>query len=270
MSIAAARLGDSFVNTAPALRKRAHVYDVAEKVCWAAFAAIVGTVLTVAYLGVPLTGYLPAAMFGLFLLSLPAGHYANVFHTRSIDCVKKANLEEAVHLKYQEISGWDAREIQAFFSAHRLAQKPENTGVSPLPLIARFQVLHLRAQTAEQEAQRRLALRELEPSWGARLTESQKEALLWQTYQSAYRQHEGEAIPLALEAALVLHKIENPQYNLRLEQIGTMKIKPKDWRSFGRGDYFVFPPDARRDPIQISDIELNMSPSALRLRLFPA
>lgn len=269
MSIAAASLDYAPVNTVPALRNRAYVYDVAEKVCWVAFVAIVGTVLTVACMGIPLTGYLPAAMFSFFLLSLPAGHYANVFHGLSLDYTKKAEREEAVHREYQAISGWGTQEVSAFFREHRLTQQRGNREGSLLPLIARFQVLHRKSQEAEQQAQRTLARRELELNMGARFTQDQKEAVLLRTYQSAYRQHEGEAIPLGFEAALVLHAIENPQCDLHLEQIGTMKIKPKEWRSFGKDDYFIFHARSGRPPITLTDIERDLSPSALRALLFP-
>jgi hypothetical protein len=92
----------------------------------------------------------------------------------------------------------------------------------------------------------------------------------------AHIKHEFEALPKALEAAFLLHIIENPTLQGELKDVGEFRMKAFDAREQDRqyppvdDDYFVFNQNVNRPALKLrTDIEANMSPSALRFKLFP-
>lgn len=280
MSVAAVRLNDYLTetpeSTAAKLSNKALAFNVLEKIFWVAFLAILGVVFTASYAGVALTGHLPLALTGATLLTPCLGFFiAAPLNAHASECTRDAELEESVNREFIAISNWKTPEIEQFFRDHHLninllnldllrRKNPEEPLCALLPLIARFRVIH-RLETKVEQASRAVLASQVE--------KNHKRLISLHEHQVAYIRHECEAIPLGLDAALLLHLIENPHWKFRIADLGTYRAKHKDERCFdrerGNDDYFIFNSDLNRQPITLAAIEQDMAPRALRLLLFP-
>lgn len=263
------------------LNRKALAANVLEKICWVAFLAIVGVIFAVSYAGITLTGSLPLVMVGLALSGPLFGLAASHLNIRTRAFSQQAEGEQKVLDKLGEISGWEEGEVRQFFLQQHLditklplrplqQKEPERPHKALLPLIARFMYMQELSEKAEEMAQRNL---HLEPQQS--IEETQKRILRLTSRQIGWKQHEHEAIPRALEAALLLQEIENPQMDVSLNDLGTFRAKSFEERMFNRDfppvsdEYFVFHPANRRLPLTLQGIEEDMSPSTLRGKLFP-
>lgn len=271
--------------TASNLRCKAFAINVLEKISWVAFFAIMGTIFAVSYAGVALTGNLPMLLVGMALFSPLLSIGASQLSTWSDSFARRAELEEGVAKELRAISRWRSADVEAFFREQGLhidqvpmealrvknSQEPLS---ALLPLIARFKFLH-RLEVKAEESSREL-LRKIDPNPEKPIPEMEKRNIRLSWRRSGWRQHECEAIPTGLNAAVMLHLIENPMFKkLELLAIGECRAKTFEGRRSERefppftNEYFVFKPSLNRPPLTLDEIEQDMAPKALRLKLFP-
>jgi hypothetical protein len=266
-------------NTASRLRCKALALNTLEKISWIAFVAIMATIFTLSYAGMSLTGSLPMILVGMALFSPLLGIGAAQFNACRVRYMRRAEIEEGVAAELSAIAGWGTREIEGFFREHnlRLDRVPLNVlrqknSAEPLrallPLIARFRFLHRLEVDAE------MASRNLLTQRGNGAEDEQQRVIRLAIRQFAYKKHELEAIPRGLDAAILLQLIENPNMELSVGDIGTFRAKGKDERQFdrdeGHDEYFVFHSNLNRRPITLREIDADMAPRTLRLKLFPS
>lgn len=279
--------------SASSLRCKALALNVLEKISWVAFLAIMATIFTVSYAGISLTGNLPLILVAMVLFTPIFAVGASQFNIMSSGYAQKAAIEEGVTNELKLIAKWKTPEIEQFIREQglhldlipldALKQKNENEPLCALlPLIARFNFLHRLENDTERASKEKLAHRiedeiaEAETEREKPIEESQKRLIRLANRQIAWRQHELEAIPRGLDAAVMLHIIQNPTLlDLTLTKIGEFRAKSYDERMFDRhfapinDEYFAFHKDLHRPSLTLAEIEQDMAPRALRLKLFP-
>ncbi len=287
MSVAAVHLNhyltENPVQSAAKLKCKARIFNILEKICWVALAAIVAAVLTISYSSKVLTGTASLFVAGMALSTILFACGLSYFSTRSSQLSREAEHENGVarHLKdLKETKKWKTPEIQRFLEEQGvdLHQIPleslrrlnrEEPLCALLPLIARFNYLKECAQNLEGIAQ------EEAKKQYADIDDLDKR----RKFQSTSRRiaceiHELKAIPKMLEAAILLPILQQPTQELSLLSIGKFAEKSLEERVLDRDprygptndDYFI-----RHDGciITLTEIEQNMEPRALRLKLLP-
>lgn len=269
--------------TAASLNRKALAFSVLEKISWVAFVAIIAAVFTVSYAGIAMAGNLPLVMVGMALASPILALAASQLHLTASGYAKRAAIEESVAKELRAIADWGPPQIQNFFQENGLrAGLPHLYPFSLLlPLIARFKFLDNLRRNLETSSREKLAhsierdIAQSEVRLGKPIEENHKRLIRLANRQIAWTQHEHEAIPRALDAAVMLHIIENPTLELGLTDIGQFLAKTFEERKFDQefeprnDDYFRFHPSLNRRPITLAEIEQNMEPSVLRIKLFP-
>lgn len=251
-------------------------FNVLEKICWVAFIGIAAVILTASYTGLAMTGNLPIFLVGGIFTALFAVPLATKLHHLRIAHSDRAKREMGIDKKYQDIIGKGEDFVRQFFIEQKIdiqqipldALKKKNP-VKPLcallPLIARFIYLKEQAETLEKESKEGLKLLNeemLDPI-------SQHNLLL--NRQIAYQKHEMQAIPRALEAAVILQVIQQPILQLELSRLGTFNAKSFEERQFDR----LYGPRNERyftlnggKILKLNELEKDLSPSTLRPMLF--
>lgn len=260
--------------TAAGLRRKEFMFKTLEKISWVAFVAIIATVFTISYAGIAMTGNLPLVLVGMSLISPVLGLVATQLNLKATGYAKRAEIEEGVA---KELRAIGVDQIQDFLRENGL-----NSNLEPsllLPLIARFNYLHKLSVNTERASREKLTrsiendIVQAEARLGKPIEENQKRFIRLANRQIAWNQHEQEAIPRALDAAVMLQIIQNPTLELSLADIGHFLAKSFEERAFDRqfeprnDDYFRFR-TAGRQPLTLAEIEQDMSPRALRLKLF--
>ena len=116
------------------------------------------------------------------------------------------------------------------------------------------------------------------------MTESQQPTRLLER-KIGWDKHEQQAIPAALNAAMFLQIIQEPTrldstlpgriVIKALESGNLVKVNPYEGRMLDRlfdppnDDYFIFDNEQHR-PLSLREVEADMTPQALRLKLYPA
>ncbi len=280
------------------LKCKAITYKALEIISWVAFVVIMATVFSLFYTGVVLTGAPAYLMVGLIISTAFLPHFATKFSVNSFQYSSKAETEGRVmmHLKKLLDDNWDTdpTKIEQFFkdigpdfalapkdveALKRVdAEKPFN---ALLPLIARYNFLKELSEAAEKTHKERPLeveeeFRKKEAETGKPIDFAIKKKWRLEGRSMAWFNHEFEAIPRALEAAVMLEIIQKPtSAGLCLPMLGELRAKTFDERTFDRiyapinDDYFVFHPKFNRKPLTLTEIEQNMAPNALRRKLFP-
>jgi hypothetical protein len=280
------------------LKCKAFLLSALEKISYVALVAIMGTILAISYTAMALTGNLPLLIAGMALSTPLIAWGLTKFTILSNQFSRKAQLESLVLLQMKEIEYWKAPQINQFLVEQRLApnlipldalrQLDPDEPLRPLiPLIARFKLLAARSQEIEDEvnisrAKLEEGFRQKEAEEGKPIDPQVKQKIRYEAQNTASKQHEREAVPMALNAAVLLQIIQDPTQNLDVEPfsldipgVGTSVPKTFGERVFGRhdevvnDDYFTFHPDLHREPLALRPIEQNLQPRELRFMLFP-
>lgn len=280
------------------LRCKALALSALEKISYVALIAIMATILAVSYSAVALTGNLPLLLAGMAIATPLIAWGLTKFALLSHQFSRRAQLESLVLLQMKEIEQWRTPEINQFLLeqglvANRIPLESlrELNAAEPLcallPLIARFKVL--KGRSDEIEAGVNSSRRDLEESFrvkeaadGKPIDPNVKQKIRFEAQNSVWRKHEQEAVPLALNAAVLLQLAQDPTQNLEVDPfgldipgVGTCVPKSFAERVFGRhdeapnDDYFTFHPDLNREPLALRPIEQNLQPRDLRFLLFP-
>jgi hypothetical protein len=227
--------------------RKAALYSLAWKVCFAACLAIAAAVLAIS-VGVlpplPLTLALP-----MLLSALIFAEGAKRFVTRSLECSDAALKARAKAEELDLIRHWTTPQVKAFFEKHHLSLEklpmdllikasPKAPLRALMPAIASYNYLCRKAERRFKEHENNLHNKTDDPTLrhaGRRIG--------WQIL-------EFKAIPAALRAALVLQTISQPALQLKLADLGACIKKDFDQRRFdqlleGSDEYFVFKDEAR-------------------------
>lgn len=279
MSIAAIPL-NHYLNEAPfqrasSLHWKKNFWSLVEKICCVALVVIPIAILTAFYGNAVLTGSLSLVMMGVSLLSIGAASVIMNFKEWSNTFGKLSKIEEKVQSEYEVIQEWKTPEIEQFLQEQRidahqipseaieaLQQKNRQEPLCALlPLIARFKYLKQSAEKTERAVNETLNHQ----------FQNRFDTLL--NWNIAWQKLEEEAIPTALNAAVLLHILQNPICELTREDLGDLDIRPYEHRSllreFGRNDdYFIFKDDLRRSPLTLAEIKQNLDPRELHAKLF--
>lgn len=281
------------------LERKAFACAALEKISYVALIAITATILAVSYSSVVLTGGLPLLLAGMALSTPVIACVLPKFAFWSNQFSKRAEIERQVSLQLKQIEHWKTPEITQFLLAERLVAdrisldalrqiNPNEPLCALLPMIARFKSLkaksgEIEAMIANARVQLEVAFREKEAAIGKPIDPQIKQKIRFEAQETAGRQHEQEAVPLALNAAILLDLIQNPTQQdldaqpLSLEIPGVGNCVPKSFaeRIFGRNDnppsddFFFFHEALRRDPLTLQAIEQNIEPRDLRFLLLP-
>ena len=280
------------------LKCKALALSALEKISYVALIAIMATILAVSYSAVALTGNLPLLLAGMALATPLIAWGLTKFALLAHQFSRRAQLESLVLLQMKEIEQWRTPEINQFLLEQELVANRipleslrEINAAEPLcallPLIARFKVL--KGRSDEIEIGVHSSRRDLEESFRAKeaadgkpIDPNVKQKLRFEAQNTVWRQHEQEAVPLALNAAVLLQLAQDPTQNLEIDPfsleipgVGTSVPKSFAERVFGRhdelpnDDYFAFHQDLHREPLALRPIEQNIQPRDLRLMLFP-
>ena len=252
--------------------RKAMLYNLASKVCLAAFVAIAASVFSISVgLLVPIH---PLFTLGLILSTLPIQLGIQSFGMHSDTCSAKAIEAKEVAKELSRIQNWTGREVESFFKEHKLSLdklpmdllrrlQPKDPLRALLPAIANY--LYLCGQTKIHLDEH---LKNLH-------NEIKDHALHHRARQIGWHLLEYNAIPTALEAALVLQIISQPTLHLKMEELGICHAKEFDERRFdqlldGTDEYFVFHEKSRPTLTfaKAHEMVANQNINALRVSLF--
>lgn len=252
--------------------RKAVLYSLASKVCLVAFIAIVAGVLSISIgLLAPLS---PALTFGMILSTLPLQVGFQSYMMRSLECSTTADAADEKANELVRIQHWAKPQIEAFFKEHNLSMEklpmdllrrlnPKEPLRALLPAIASYNHLCKTAQKHFQEHEENLYNRLENPT------------LHYLGRQRGWHILEYQAIPAALQAALVLQIIAEPTIQSNLENLGAFHAKEFDQRRFdqlldGNDECFVFK-DESRAQLTFGAVQQMVSKQdfdGLRLKLF--
>lgn len=239
-----------------------------------AMVAIVAAVLAVS-LGIgTTTGTLPFVLVGLAIATVPLSLAYGKLWEIGINYEKRAETERGVAEELKLIADWRSKEILEFIDKHPVLKEiklPAELvcGDEPrlLRLIARFNYIDKHGCENLKVANEAIE----------KVYEDDDAA--FSCRQQAGYIKEGVAVPMALEAAVMLRIISEPTLELKLNDIGRVHVKNIAARILGRmydkqDDYFVFndpkhPPLAMRPSLTLAELESNLDPDAVYLKLFP-
>lgn len=271
-----------------------------EKISYVALIAIMATILSISYSSVVLTGTVSLVIAGMALSTPLIAWGLTKFATLSQQFSRRAEMESQVLLQYKQIENWTTPQINEFLAqqglnvdripTEQLRQINANDPLRAiLPLIARYN--YFRAKSHEVETRAKNASAELEEAFRKKEAETGqpidpqiKQKIRFESNDTAWRQHEQEAVPLALNAAVVLQIMQDPTtqdldvqpQSFDIPRVATCVPKSFAERMFGRihqprnDDYLLFHPGLNRPPLQLQEIEQNIeAPRNLQLLLFP-
>lgn len=259
--------------------RSASIYRTLFKVSYVAIAILATVFFTLLHTGTAMSGAVPLLCFwGSVFLGLTVHAQGMKFHKKSEYHKLVAEDEKQVTIELKKIEGWKTPQIEEFLHEQGLVSEqipmehlqqlsPEEPLCALLPLIARFNAMKALANKINDAAQKLFA----HPT-----TESRNKGHIL---------FEGQALPTALNAAVMLQMIQNPRMDIEVKHpdqnhthefsgIGRCKAKYYDQRMFERtlppidDDYLVFEPKWNRPPLTRAEIEENMDPRVLRLKIF--
>lgn len=281
------------------LERKAFACSALEKISYVALIAIMAIVFAISYTSTVLTGGLPLLLAGVVLSTPVIAWGVTKFAVMASNFSRMAEMERGVSLQLKQIEQWRGPEITQFLLEQRIAAdripldglrqiNRDEPLRALLPLIARFNFLRASSQEIEavvthSRAELEAKFREKEAETGRQIDPQIKQKNRFECQETAWRQHEIEAVPLALNAAILLDLIQNPAqqdldikpFSLEIPGVGSCVPKSFAERIFGRNDnirsddYVVFHPDLHRDPLSLQAIEQNFEPRDLRLVLLP-
>ncbi len=247
--------------------RKAALYSLASKVCLVAFIAIVAVFLAIS-IGL-LSPLSPALTIPLIFSALPL-----LEGGLSLDCSEAARQAIDTAHEFARIRHWTSPQIKAFFEKHHLSLEklpmdllrkanPKEPLRALLPAIASYNYLCHKAEKHFKEHENNLYNRTENP------------ILRHHGRLGGWKKLECEAIPAALQAALVLQTISQPTLQLQLADLGACTPKAFDQRRFdqlleGSDAYFVFK-DQARAPLTFTALQELVSKQnydGLRVKLF--
>ena len=193
---------------------------------------------------------------------------------RSLECSDAAAQAKAKAHEFAHIRHWTSPQIKAFFEKHHLSLEklpmdllrkanPKEPLRALMPAIASYNYLCHKAEKHFKEHENNLYNRMENP-----ILRHHGRLLGW-------KKLEFEAIPAALQAALVLQTISQPTQQLKLTDLGACTPKEFDQRRFDQlleasDAYFVFKDEARA-PLTftaLQEIVSKQNYDGLRVKLF--
>jgi hypothetical protein len=252
--------------------REATLYSLASKVCLIAFLAIAAVALAISFGALPPLS--AAITLPLLLSSFVFIERGQRFMMRSLECSDAAAQAKAKAQELALIRHWTTHEIKAFFEKHHLSLEklpmdllrqanPNAPLRALLPAIASYNYLCHKAEQHFKEHENNLYNRTENP------------ILRHHGRLEGWKKLEFEAIPAALQAALVLQTISQPTQQLKLTDLGACTPKEFDQRRFdqlleGSDAYFMFK-DQARAPLTftaLQEIVSKQNYDGLRIKLF--
>ncbi len=251
--------------------RKAALYSLASKVCLIAFLAIAAAVLAISIGALPpLSAAITLPLLLSTLIFIEGGQR---FLMKSLECSDAAAQAKAKAQELALIRHWTRHEILAFFQKHHLSVEKlplellRQANPAPLsallPAIATYNYLCHKAEKHFKEHENNLYNKIDDPT------------LRHAARRIGWKKLEFEAIPAALQAALVLQTISQPTLQLKLADLGACTPKEFDERRFdqlleGADAYFVFK-DQARAPLTFTALQEMVSKQnfdGLRVKLF--
>jgi hypothetical protein len=255
------------------LDRQAFTYDVLSKIAFVAIAAICLSVLAISFvLGSPTGGAVPFVLVGLIFSTPFLAVASSKLQSMGKEVKGRASVESSVTIKYNTIKDWQEPQIQEFLNENGVDTPPEIPLRTFLPLIARFQAQSEIAIEDKHKSDRMLDAARLHRPSGE-MKESECRTLRLSSRHIGWQTLEENVGPAALDAALALHILAQPHYQLQISNLGYVKSKSFEERQFDRtfgpdDHYFVFR-DRTRPPLALRELQDALfSPQFLRDRLF--
>lgn len=272
---------------------------VLEKICYVALVALVSFVFATSYNLIALTEMTTALVAGLILSSPILVIAAVKLAVFSRQYSLLAEIESRVALKLRSIQDYDLTQIRNFCETHQLNVdqipwsalrqiRPTNPEKLLLPMIARFEALRdsaIHIQSVYSQEIENLERSFLAQEQGGRvpIPNARKQTFRYNLQEALWKTLEEEAIPYALNAAVLLRLIQNPTIRgidadpLSLNIPGVGYCTPRSYaeRMFGKtkqaynDDYFVFHQNQNREALTHKTLqEKHLDPANLRDLLF--
>lgn len=277
-------------------KRKAFAYDLLSKITMVAMVGIMGAVLFASFTALAVSS---GIMVSMTFSTAVMGWGITQLAIQSAQFLKAAEQQSQILFKLREIEHWKTPEITQFILEHQLTLeqiplqglkklKEEEPLLPLLPLIALVECLKSKSSdlaklAKEGVSQLEAGFSKQEADTGQRIDREIKQTLSFEAVNSAWRQYEQGAVPLALHAAAILELIQNPTkdfdlhpFSLEIPGVGTCKARTFAERVWGglnphrkNDDYFFFN-QAGREPLTLSEIEkCNLDPGRLHLLLFP-
>ena len=271
------------VKIANNLKWKALAYKVLEKITFIALAAIMAATVAVSFgVGAGIAG-LPTIVFAAVLTSPLLSLALSKAHAKVAQLTSQRDFASLVAAKQKEISGYSDQRIEknllelGIVKNHlRLSDLKEMNNKNPIraliPVLARFAVYVKEMKDAQNQADQGLSFT---PQGDIANTEE----IQLDARQRGWRTLERRVMPAAMQAALMLQIIQNPQMKFTsLSEIGSFRMRDFDQRVWKQtldhnDDYFV--PSASTAPrINFTSLLENgtftaLNPVAMRNILFP-
>jgi hypothetical protein len=253
-------------------QRKVALYNLASTVCLVALVAIAAGVLAIS---IGFLSPLPTVLaLALILSAFPLQMGVQTFMMKSSHCWDAARQATDRAKELDRIRHWKDPQIKAFFKEHHLSFEklpmdllrqvnPKEPLRALLPAIASYNYLCQKAQTQFSKHVDNLHNSIEDPT------------LHYQERLIGWHILEYNAIPTALQAALVLQTISQPTLQLELDDLGACHAKEFDQRRFdqlldGNDEYFVFK-DEKRPALTFTAAQEMVSKQdfdGLRVKLF--
>lgn len=258
------------------LKCKAFAFSSLEKISYVAMLAITAVALFFFHTGVVLAGPSAYLMVGLIFGIVGMMAITPWFIKKSIAYRNAAEEESRVAEKLKnELSGWSEDQVKQFLTEQGI--NPQEIPLEELrqlnrdeplrallPLIARY--LSVKEEAEKYEQNHRDLISSPQPIRNMRLL----------SRQTGWHQHEALAIPCALKAACFLQMmLRHSTPGLELENQGYCLAKTFEERMFDRmfqpfdDTFFRFHPRMNRAPLTLDELERDLHPAVLRLKLYP-
>ncbi len=266
--------------TASKYRCKAFALNVLEKISWVALIAIMAVVLAVSYSGVTMTGTLSLALVAMAFSTIFFAWGLSKFRIGANYCAKEAEKERLIAAELKKIGKWTEESIKEFMTAEGLDPNRlpldalrqihrDKPLLALLPLIARYNYFKQRAK--EQEGTSIACFTEREQFLGL---SDQDRSLRKKAGELGRHLHMYEAIPAALDAAVMLRIIQDPTRELSLSDIAKYVAKDSveqalDERYPPINDTYLILHN-NRGSLTLKEIEaVHLAPKELYSKLFP-
>ena len=252
------------IRDAAALDRRSFAWDLLSKITFVAIAAICAAVLAVSVIFGSATGTLPFVLLGLVFVTPVLSIAASKLQGWAKAIAMTGEAERAVAEQFKRIKNWQEPQIREFLERHAVTPLLQIPPRALLPLIARFETLRIQADAAKLKSDEMMQAADIpKPDREHRII---NRSIGWQIL-------EGEAVPAALDAALILQILSQPTLQIRISDLGSLKQKSLEERladrQYGPDDDFLVFHETERSPLTLREIAVDLSPQALRAKLFP-
>lgn len=243
------------------LEKQAYQAKLLSTITFTAIAAISLAVITVSLFVATPSATLSLALLFPVLATPCFAFAATKLQTKGKILAQILQCERAVADHFLRIKNWSEPQILAFLNGHQIKKSPLLPCSDLLPLIARFEAKRELARQTKQKAESQL-----------QSTEISDRTLRLFVRNIGWQLLENETIPAAIEAALILQILQEPERQCYPSDLFQLTQKSFDERQFDRlygpDDAYLHFREENRNPLTLEELAKDLSPDTLRRKLF--